>query len=249
MNKNSLSVYFTAGYPHLDSTLPIALSLQDAGVDFLEIGFPYSDPVADGPVIQHSSSVALENGMTLPKLFEQLQDLKNQIQIPVFLMGYFNPVLQYGVEAFCQSCKNSGVSGVIIPDLPLYEYETIYKDLFEKYEIPFVFMITPQTEDARIRRIDKLSKSFIYVLSSPSVTGQNLALSEETIQYFKKIKDMQLQSPLVVGFGIASHEAFKIATTYADAAIVGSAFVRLLERENPLQYTAGFIDSIRNGTI
>ncbi|HLW50293.1 MAG TPA: tryptophan synthase subunit alpha, partial [Sphingobacteriaceae bacterium] len=171
MNKNSLSVYFTAGYPHLDSTLPIALSLQDAGVDFLEIGFPYSDPVADGPVIQHSSSVALENGMTLPKLFEQLQDLKNQIQIPVFLMGYFNPVMQYGVEAFCQSCKNSGVSGVIIPDLPLYEYETIYKDLFEKYEIPFVFMITPQTEDARIRRIDKLSKSFIYVLSSPSVTG------------------------------------------------------------------------------
>src|SRR5690606_34684938 len=136
--------------------------------------------------IQHSSSVALENGMTLPKLFEQLQDLKNQIQIPVFLMGYFNPVLQYGVEAFCQSCKNSGVSGVIIPDLPLYEYETIYKDLFEKYEIPFVFMITPQTEDARIRRIDKLSKSFIYVLSSPSVTGQNLALSEDTIQYFKK---------------------------------------------------------------
>lgn len=249
MKKRALSVYFTAGYPHLDSTIPLALSLQEAGVDFIEIGFPYSDPVADGPVIQHSSTVALQNGMTLPLLFQQLLELKKQIQIPVYLMGYFNPVLQYGVEAFCKSCRESGIRGVIIPDLPLYEYKTIYQAIFEKYDLSFVFMITPQTEPARIREIDKLSKTFIYMLSSPSVTGQSLSISEETIQYFQRIRDMKLQSPIVVGFGIGNHESFRAATDYADGAIVGSAFVRLLDKENPLQYTAGFIDSIRKDSV
>lgn len=247
MKKRELSVYFTAGYPQLDSTIPIAKALEKAGTDFLEIGFPYSDPVADGPVIQHSSAVALQNGMTLSVLFEQLKDLKAQLQIPVFLMGYFNPVLQFGVENFCKSCHACGIKGVIIPDLPLAEYESHYRGLFEKYGLAFVFMITPQTEESRIRKIDQLSTSFIYMLSSPSVTGQNLSLSKETFQYFQRIKAMQLRSPLVVGFGIANHEAFQTATDYADGAIVGSAFVRLLDKENPLQDTAGFIDSIRNG--
>lgn len=247
--KRLLSVYFTAGYPQLDSTVPVAAALQDAGADFLEIGFPYSDPVADGPVIQHSSSVALRNGMTLTVLFEQLKDLQEQIRIPVFLMGYLNPVLQYGMDEFCRSCKETGISGVIIPDLPLYEYEALYRDLFERYGISFVFLITPQTDEARIRRIDGLSNSFIYMLSSPSVTGQSLSLTDDTLDYFGRIRDMQLKSPVVVGFGIGNHEAFRTATDYADAAIVGSAYVRLLGTENPLQYTAGFIDSIRNGSL
>ncbi len=247
--KRLLSVYFTAGYPQLDSTVPVAAALQDAGADFLEIGFPYSDPVADGPVIQHSSSVALRNGMTLTVLFEQLKDLQEQIRIPVFLMGYLNPVLQYGMDEFCRSCKETGISGVIIPDLPLYEYEALYKDLFERHGISFVFLITPQTDEARIRRIDGLSNSFIYMLSSPSVTGQSLSLTDDTLDYFGRIRDMQLKSPVVVGFGIGNHEAFRTATDYADAAIVGSAYVRLLGTENPLQHTAGFIDSIRNGPL
>lgn len=245
MKKRLLSVYFTAGYPEINSTIQIAETLQSAGVDFLEIGMPYSDPVADGPVIQNSSSIALKNGMTVSLLFEQLKDLKSKIQIPVYLMGYLNPVLQYGVERFCKACQKVGIKGVIIPDLPVAEYEQQYKKVFEDHGIAFVFMITPQTNIERIRKIDGLSKDFIYLLSSPSVTGQKLTLSEETLNYFQRIQAMSLKAPLIVGFGIRDHHTFQAATTYADGAIVGSAFVKLLEKENPLQKTAGFIRAIR----
>src|SRR5690606_29076867 len=165
-DKRLLSIYYTAGYPTLNSTVDIAERLEKSGVDFLEIGFPYSDPVADGPVIQKSSQIALENGMTLKTLFEQLKGLPKRVTIPVFLMGYFNPVLQYGVEKFCKSCQEVGITGVIIPDLPMYEYEELYQDLFTKYGISNVFLVTPQTSDERIRKIDNLSNSFIYLLSS-----------------------------------------------------------------------------------
>lgn len=246
MQKNrQLSVYYTAGYPELNSTLPVALSLQESGVDFLEIGFPYSDPIADGPVIQQSSMTALQNGMNLEVLFQQLENLRPQIHIPVYLMGYINPVLQYGMEKFCQSCQKVGVNGVIIPDLPLYEYETLYKPLFEKYDIHFVFLITPHTETERIRKIDELSKAFIYVLSSPSITGSALSLNDQTTAYFKRIQEMKLKNPTVVGFGIGDHQAFRHATDYASGAIVGTAYVKILGKENPLENTAGFISSIR----
>src|SRR5690606_15329603 len=173
-DKDILSIYFTAGYPHLDSTLDIAEKLEKSGADFLEIGFPYSDPLADGPVIQHSSQIALQNEMTLELLFNQLQDLRKRVSIPVYLMGYFNTVLQYGVERFCQSCKAVGVDGAIIPDLPLYEYENLYQSTFEENGISNIFLVSPQTPDARIRQIDALSNGFIYLLSSSSTTGNTL---------------------------------------------------------------------------
>lgn len=243
-----LSVYYTAGYPDLNSTIPVALALQEAEVDFLEIGFPYSDPIADGPVIQQSSMTALRNGMNLGELFRQLENLRPQVQIPVYLMGYMNPVLQYGIEEFCRSCQKVGVNGVIIPDLPLYEYENLYQPLFEKYDIHFVFLITPHTEEERIRKIDQLSKAFIYVLSSPSITGKTLSLNEQTTEYFARIQKMELKNPTVIGFGISDHQAFHHATDYARGAIVGTAFVKILAKENPLKKTAGFISSIRGQT-
>lgn len=240
-----LSVYYTAGYPDLKSTIPVAIALQEAGVDFLEIGIPYSDPIADGPVIQQSSMAALKNGMTVAELFLQLEQLRPQVGIPVFLMGYINPILQYGVENFLQACQRVGVNGVIIPDLPLKEYETLYKHLFEAYDIPLVFMITPQTSEERIRKIDSLSRAFIYVLSSPSVTGKKLDLTDETTAYFSRIKAMNLKTPTIIGFGISGEETFMHATNYAAGAIVGTAYVKLLGKENPLENTAGFIKSIR----
>ncbi len=240
-----LSIYYTAGYPTLDSTLPIAEKLETIGIDFLEIGFPYSDPVADGPVIQHSSEVALKNGMNLKTLFEQLKDLRKRVSIPVFLMGYCNPVLQYGVENFCKSCQEVGVNGVIIPDLPMYEYEELYQDIFERYGISNVFLVTPQTSEERIRKIDTLSTSFIYLLSSNATTGKTLEVKDTSEAYFKRLKDMRLQHPLVIGFGISSAQTFQKATDYANGAIVGSAFVKLLAEEDYESQILPFIQSIR----
>lgn len=228
-DKRILSIYFTAGYPTLSSTLDIAEALEHAGADFLEIGFPYSDPVADGPVIQHSSEVALHNGMTLQVLFEQLKDLRKRVNIPVFLMGYVNPVLQYGVENFCRACKEVGVDGVIVPDLPMYEYETHYRSVFDANGLSNIFLVTPQTSEERIRKIDSLSSGFIYLLSSSATTGKNLTISENTESYFSRIRAMELKNPTVIGFGISDHRAFVHATDHADGAIVGSAFVRLLD--------------------
>ncbi len=248
LNKHAnglLSIYFTAGYPTLDSTVQIAKTLEEAGVDFLEIGFPYSDPVADGPIIQHSSEVALKNGMTLKVLFEQLKDLRKHVSIPVFLMGYVNPVIQYGVENFCKSCKDVGVNGTIIPDLPMYEYEELYKGVFEENGISNIFLVTPQTSDERIRKIDALSSSFIYLLSSNATTGKNLEVKDKAEAYFKRIKDLNLGNPFVIGFGISNRETFAKATTYANGAIIGSAFVKLLAEENYLERIPEFIRSFR----
>lgn len=246
-NKRLLSIFYTAGYPHLDSTLDIAEKLEKTGVDFLEIGFPYSDPVADGPVIQESSQIALKNGMSLKVLFEQLKGLREKVQIPVFLMGYFNPVLQFGVEKFCKSCSEVGINGVIIPDLPLYEYENLYKEVFQKYNISFVFLITPQTSEERIRKIDELSTSFIYLLSSASTTGKTLDTGDITEEYFKRIKSMDLKSPLVVGFGISDKKSFKLATDYAKGAIIGSAFVKEMgQTSTDLTHFEQFIKRIRD---
>lgn len=242
---NLLSVYFTAGYPELHSTLDIAEALEKAGVDFLEIGFPYSDPVADGPVIQHSSEVALQNGMTLNLLFEQLKGLRKRINIPVMLMGYFNPVVQYGVERFCKMAAEVGVDGIIVPDLPIYEYENIYSGFFKDNGLSNIFMVTPQTSEERICKIDELSNSFIYLLSSSSITGTALQLSVNIEDYYKRVKAMQLKNPVIIGFGISDQKSFDKACEYASGAIVGSKFVKLLGEENYLEKIPGFVSSIR----
>ncbi len=244
-DRRLLSTYFTAGYPTLDSTLDIAEALEKAGVDFLEIGFPYSDPVADGPVIQHSSEVALKNGMTLDILFEQLAERRNRVSIPIFLMGYFNPVLQYGVERFCQSCKAVGVDGVIVPDLPMYEYEALYKGIFEENGISNIFLLTPQTSEERARKIDELSTSFIYLLSSSATTGKNLSVGSDTENYFQRVRNWGLKNPLVIGFGVSDYQAFAKATDYADAAIVGSALVKRLGEADYLDRIPEFIGQLR----
>jgi tryptophan synthase alpha chain len=240
-----LSIYFTAGYPNLNSTLDIAQALEEAGADFLEIGFPYSDPVADGPVIQNSSQKALENGMNIPLLFSQLKELRSRVTIPVLLMGYVNPVLQYGVENFCRSCAEVGVDGVIVPDLPMYEYEELYRGCFEKHNISNVFLVTPQTSEERIRKIDELTNGFIYLLSSSSTTGKNLAVSTDVETYFSRIHAMKLKNPAMIGFGISDKASFDKAAQYTRGAIVGSAFVRLLEQKDALQRIPEFIQSIK----
>lgn len=244
-NNNLLSIYFTAGYPQLNTTIDIAETLEKAGVDFLEIGFPYSDPVADGPAIQHSSQTALENGMTLNVLFEQLKDLRKHVSIPIMLMGYVNPIVQYGVERFCKKAAEVGVDGIIVPDLPIYEYETLYSGFFKDNNLSNIFMVTPQTSEERIRKIDELSNSFIYLLSSSTITGINLQLSNSIEDYYKRTKAMQLKNPTIFGFGITNNESFKKACEYANGAIVGTAFVKLLGTENYLEKIPGFVKSIR----
>lgn len=226
--KNLLSIYYTAGYPNLGDTLKIAELLEQSGASFLEIGFPYSDPVADGPIIQASSKQALDAGMTLELLFEQLKDLRKSVSIPILLMGYVNVVLQYGVEEFCKKCQEVGVDGCIIPDLPMYEYEEMYQSVFEKYGLSNIFLVTPQTSEERIRKIDGLSNAFIYLVSSSATTGNNLAVSESSNAYFKRIADMNLQNPLMIGFGISNKATFDTASQYASGAIIGSAFVKAI---------------------
>ena len=244
-DKRILSIYYTAGYPDLNSTVNIAEALEKAGADFLEIGFPYSDPVADGPTIQHSSEAALQNGMTLNILFDQLKDLRQRVNIPVFLMGYVNPVLQYGVENFCKACAEVGVDGVIVPDLPMYEYEEQYRTVFEAHGLSNIFLVTPQTSEERIRKIDSLSTGFIYLLSSSATTGKNLAVSENTESYFSRIANMGLNNPTVIGFGISDHRTFTHATDHADGAIVGSAFVKLLGEKDYSAKIAPFIEQLK----
>lgn len=240
-----LSIYFTAGYPQLNSTLDIAGAVEKAGADFIEIGFPYSDPLADGPVIQNSSQKSLQNGMNLKVLFEQLKELRKRVSIPVLLMGYVNPVLQYGVQNFCDSCAKAGVDGVIVPDLPLDEYESFYKDYFISNNLSNIFLVTPQTSEERIRKIDKLSNGFIYLLSSSSTTGKNLTVSDEADAYFSRIRDMKLKNPTMIGFGISDQKSFNKAAEYTRGAIVGSAFVKFLDTENAMDRIPEFIRSIR----
>ena len=240
-----LSVYFTAGYPELNDTKTIIQELVKNGVDLIEIGMPFSDPVADGPVIQQSSLVALNNGMSVKKLFEQLQDIRQSVDIPLILMGYLNPVLQYGIEAFCQKCKEFGIDGLILPDLPLSVYEDDFKAIFEANNLHNIFLITPQTSDERLKQIDEISTGFIYMVSSNSTTGAKTSVSEFQKQYFERINSMNLKNPRVIGFGISNAETFDNACNYANGAIIGSAFVKALEGSESLpQKISGFINSI-----
>lgn len=240
-----LSVYFTAGYPELDDTKTIIQELVKNGVDLIEVGMPFSDPVADGPVIQQSSLVALNNGMSVKKLFEQLQDIRQSVDIPLILMGYLNPVLQYGIEAFCQKCKEIGIDGLILPDLPLSVYEDDFKAIFEASNLHNIFLITPQTSDERLKQIDEISTGFIYMVSSNATTGAKTSVTEFQQQYFDRIKSMNLKNPRVIGFGISNAETFANACQYASGAIIGSAFVKALEGSESLaQKISGFINSI-----
>jgi len=227
-----LNVYFTAGFPQLNDTVPTLLALQEAGADLIEIGIPYSDPVADGETIQKSNQKALDNGMTLKTLFNQLSSIRQQVQIPILLMGYVNPVIQYGVEAFCQKCAEVGVDGVILPDMPIDVYDYEYKKTFDQYGLLNIFLITPQTSEARIRQIDQLSSGFIYMVSSASTTGSQKGITEETKAYFSRVNDLHLQNPRLIGFGIKDAETFQTACQYADGAIIGSEFIRLLEKSS-----------------
>jgi tryptophan synthase alpha chain len=230
--KNILSIYFTAGFPNLEDTLPVMEALQSAGADIIEVGVPYSDPIADGPTIQDSNMVALNNGMSLHKLFEQLADMREKVNLPVILMGYLNPVVQYGVERFCKKCKEVGVDGLIIPDLPMKQYIQEYKELFDNYGLRNTFLISPQTSEARIREIDQHSDGFIYMVSSASITGAKSGISPEQVAYFERIQQMGLTNPRLIGFGISDHETFSKAAQYAHGAIIGSAFINLLKKTN-----------------
>jgi len=243
--KNILSIYYTAGYPNLGDTVAIAEELERSGADLLEIGFPYSDPVADGPIIQASSKTALDGGMTLKLLFEQLKDLRKTVSIPVLLMGYVNPMLQYGVANFCKSCAEVGVDGCIVPDLPMVEYEELYSGVFEENGLTNIFLVTPQTSNERIRKIDGLSNGFIYLLSSSATTGQNLQVSENTEAYFSRIAEMKLNNPTMIGFGISSKETFDKACQYANGAIIGSAFVKNLKSDNVTASVKDFMKTFK----
>ena len=229
-----LNVYFTAGFPHLDDTMSVLRGLQAAGVDLVEIGMPYSDPVADGETIQQSNERALDNGMSLKILFAQLADCRQEgsgdpVTVPVLLMGYINPVLQFGVENFCQKCREVGIDGVILPDLPLDLYLDEYADTFREYGLVNVNLITPQTTESRIRLIDEESDGFIYMVSSASITGSVKGISDSMRAYFERIQAMNLKNPRLIGFGINNHETFDTASQYANGAIVGSAFIRHLD--------------------
>ena len=227
---NLLNTYFTAGYPRLHDTIPLARALVEAGADILEIGMPFSDPLADGPVIQGSSSVALANGMNLPVLFEQLKSLRAAIpDTPVLLMGYLNPVMQFGVEAFCQQAAAVGVDGLILPDLPLDEYEELYQETFKKYGLKPVFLITPQTSEERIHRLDDLSEAFLYLVSGPGTTGGTTPTDTSAQQtYFDRIAALKLKTPRLIGFGIANKAGFEHACQHAEGAIIGSALILAL---------------------
>jgi tryptophan synthase alpha chain len=242
-DKKLLSIYFTAGYPDTDDTVNIIKDLEKKGVDMIEIGLPFSDPLADGPTIQESSTKALKKGMTTQKLFEQLTGIRESVTIPLLIMGYFNPILQYGVEKFCKQCQESGIDGLIIPDLPVDVFNEKYKSIFQQYGLLNVFLITPQTSDNRIRYIDSVSDGFIYMVSSAGVTGATTGFSIGTQDYFKRIADLELNNPQIVGFGISDNKSFTSATEYAKGAIIGSAFIKHLT-----QYGTGsiskFVDSI-----
>ena len=230
-----LSVYYTAGFPQLDDTVSIAEYLQQAGADLIEIGMPYSDPLADGPTIQDSSQQALDNGMSIKVLLQQLQDIRQKVDIPLILMGYLNPVIQYGVEKFCEQCQEIGIDALIIPDLPMQAYLEEYKTMFESYGLYNIFLITPQTSEERIRLIDEHSHGFIYMVSSASITGARGSITKEQITYFNRIQAMQLHHPQLIGFGISNHETFSQTCQYAQGAIIGSAFIKTLAESQDLE--------------
>ncbi len=240
-----LSVYFTAGHPNLNDTVEIIQQLEKNGVDLIEIGMPFSDPTADGPTIQRSSETALKNGMSLKLLFEQLKNIRETVKIPLILMGYINPVYQFGVEKFCEKCAETGIDGLILPDLPLDEYEAFYKQIFEKYNLHNILLITPQTSETRIRQIDEASTGFIYMVSSSSTTGSGKKVEDFQREYFERIQSMNLKNPRLIGFGISDRATFKNACKYANGAIIGSAFVKAIASGSELNDSISqFVKSI-----
>ncbi len=239
-----LNVYFTAGYPQLDSTTTIIQALQNNGADIIELGMPYSDPLADGPVIQESGNIALQNGMTIAVLFEQLKAIKGQINIPIILMGYMNPVMQYGFEKFCADASAVGVDGLILPDLPEYEFEMEYGDIIKKYGLDFVFLVTPETSTERIQQLDNLSTGFLYAVSSSATTGKDKDFNSVE-KYLEQLQSMQLKNPVLVGFGIKDRNTFESACKYANGAIIGTAFIKALEGSTNINETVKeFINTV-----
>ena len=243
--KEILNIYFTAGFPSLDDTIRIAKALEQAGADMLEIGIPFSDPVADGPTIQDSSHQALENGMSVKKLFEQLEDLRKEVTIPVLLMGYVNPIIQYGIESFCDDCARVGVDGVIVPDLPMQEYLDQYQAHFESKGIHNIFLISPNTSEERIREIDGNSNGFIYVVSSSSITGAKKDVQDGQLAYFERIESMKLNNPTLIGFGISNNETYQAACGHANGAIIGSAFIKQLASDASEKGIEAFVKGIK----
>ena len=241
---NILSIYFTAGFPEIEDTEQIILKLSECDVDMVEIGLPFSDPLADGPTIQESSTIALNNGMNTKKLFIQLKNIRKKTNIPLIIMGYFNPILQFGIENFCKECELAGIDGLIIPDLPVDVFKENYQSLFNKHKLLNMFLISPQTSDERIRFIDKVSNGFIYMVSSFSITGAVNSFGKNQIDYFKRINKMNLKSKLLIGFGISNKDTFNDAVSYSKGAIIGSAFIKFL-KTNKIQNIKSFIDQIR----
>ena len=226
---NILSVYFTAGYPNLNDTRTIIKALADNGADIIEVGMPFSDPLADGPVIQKSNDIALKNGMNIKLLFKQLADIRKETDIPLLLMGYLNPVIQYGIEEFCNMAEETGFDGLILPDLPVYIYLKEYKQVFEKHNLSIVFLIAPETSDERIMEIDRISNGFIYIVSSSSTTGIREDIESKQVEYFRRIENLSLKNPRLIGFGISNHKTFMRACEFGNGAIIGSAFIKALE--------------------
>lgn len=238
--KNILSIYFTAGFPHLNDTCEVIKELEANGIDLIEIGIPFSDPMADGPTIQESGTIALRNGMTLRVLFDQLKDIRQTVKIPLILMGYLNPIMQYGFEAFCHKCKEIGIDGTIIPDLPFKDYMEEYKAIAEKYDINIIMLITPETSEERIRLIDQNTDGFIYMVSSASTTGAQNSFDDKKQDYFRKIDAMNLRNPRLIGFGISNKATLESAQANSNGAIIGSKFVTLLKEANTIK------DAVKN---
>ena len=239
-----LNLYCTAGYPQLDSTMDVMKALQSNGADIIELGIPYSDPLADGPVIQHSGSIALANGMTIKKLFEQLKDFRKDISIPVILMGYLNPVLQYGFERFCAEASAIGIDGFILPDMPEHEFEKEYGAVMKKYSLDFIFLVTPETSAERVKKLDALSSGFLYAVSSSSTTGSDKNMNE-VVGYLQRLKSYGLKNPILAGFGIKDKSTFDAVCKYANGGIIGSAYIKALEGETDIeQATKQFLSPI-----
>lgn len=242
-----LSIYFTAGFPKLEDTVPIMEAIQEGGADIIEIGVPYSDPIADGPTIQESNMIALENGISLKKLFDQLKGFRAKIHVPVVMMGYLNPIMQYGMEAFCKKCQEVGIDGLILPDLPMQQYLDDYKELFEQYGLVNTFLISPQTTEKRIRQIDDNTSGFIYMVSSHGVTGAKAGISDEQIAYFGRVQEMNLKNPRLIGFGISDAETFSKASENSNGAIIGSAFIKTVkDSKNLSEDIQTYIQSVLN---
>lgn len=240
-----LSIYFTAGFPKLEDTIPVMEAIEAGGADIIEIGIPYSDPIADGPTIQDSNMIALENGMSMKKLFDQLKGFRAKVHLPVVLMGYLNPIMQFGMEEFCKKCKEVGVDGLIVPDLPMQQYLDEYKSLFDSYGLVNTFLISPQTSEKRIREIDENTDGFIYMVSSHSITGAKADISEEQIAYFERVKAMNLKNPRLIGFGISDAQTFTTASKYSNGAIIGSAFIKKIkDAQNLNQDIQDYIQSV-----